>query len=338
MELIADRFALSEDSRAFDLATGAGVRLIVGSAGGVSEQLRWTDTCAVRRALRRRARPVLVDFGLVGECSRFEAWSSNYPAREDTTRGELRIQDCGLRIVEQPAVAALAEMFDPSGVGRPHVSALFGPAGAGKRVIAGELARIARTRGFVPVAARLVDSRQAGLWRGRSLFVIADATQESVWQAFLSAALKEPQSHVLLLVGEEEYKSIHGVCVHPLSVEALVSAVEPPVQGGPLERAVRRAAERSRGLPGRFAQILWPDWHEVRVPTVPSRRAALLRVAEQVAVYGGEAAIDNPLDALPVPCAWPAPGELASLRRKMEHAIARIVEGRHAPERDSCVR
>src|SRR6188472_3170869 len=45
MELIADRFALHEGTCAFDLATGARVRLIVGSAGGVSEQLRWTDTC-----------------------------------------------------------------------------------------------------------------------------------------------------------------------------------------------------------------------------------------------------------------------------------------------------
>src|SRR4029079_14297476 len=69
MELIADRFAAHDDTRAFDLATGARVRLIVGSAGGVSEQLRWTDVCTARRALHHRTRATLVDFGLVGECS-----------------------------------------------------------------------------------------------------------------------------------------------------------------------------------------------------------------------------------------------------------------------------
>jgi len=338
MELIADRFAVHEDTRAFDLATGARVRLIVGSAGGVSEQRRWTDTCTARRELRHRARAVLVDFGLVGECSRFEVWSSDYPLGEEATLGEmwmadrgLRIRDCGLKIIEQPAVTVLAEMFDPSGVGRPHVSSLFGPPGAGKRVIAGELARIARTRGFVPVAARLVDSRQADLWNGRSLFVIADAAEESVWQAFLNAALKDPQSHVLLVIGEEECRSTDGVCVRPLSVEALVSAVEPAVRGLPLEKAVRRAAERSRGFPGRFAQILWPDWRDVRVPDAPSRRLTLPRVAEQAAVYGDEAAVGDLFDAVPVSCAWPAPGELVSLRRRMETAIASIVQGRHAP-------
>jgi DNA-binding NtrC family response regulator len=331
MELIADRFALHEDRRALDLATAARVRLTVGSAGGVSEQLRWTDTCTSLRGLHRRGRASLVDFGLVGECSRFEAWSMNYPAGEEATQEESRIEDCGLRIIEQPAVTALAEMFDPAGVGRPHVSSLFGPPGAGKNLIAGELARIARTRGFVPVAARLVDSRQAGLWSGRSLFVLARATEDSVWQAFLSAALRDPQSHVLLLIGEEECRSIHGVCVRPLSVEALVSAVQPPVLGGPLEQAVRRAAERSRGWPGRFAQILWPDWHGIRVPVAPSRRSSLPRVAEQVAVYGGGDALGDLFAAAPARCAWPAPGELMSLRRKMEHGIAHIARGLHAP-------
>ena len=74
MQLVADRFAVHEDGRAFDLATGARVTLIIGSAGGVSEQLRWTARCDTLRALHHRAIAPLVDFGLVGESSRFEAW------------------------------------------------------------------------------------------------------------------------------------------------------------------------------------------------------------------------------------------------------------------------
>src|SRR4051812_35301614 len=55
MQLVADRFAVHEDGRAFDLATGSRVTLTVGTAGGVSEQLRWTARCGMLRTLRHRA-------------------------------------------------------------------------------------------------------------------------------------------------------------------------------------------------------------------------------------------------------------------------------------------
>ena len=55
----------------------------------------------------------------------------------------------------------------------------------------------------MPVAARLTLSRQSELWRGRSLFVIADEADERTWMAFLNAALRDSQPHVLLLVAEQ---------------------------------------------------------------------------------------------------------------------------------------
>ena len=250
MQLVADRFAVHEDKRAFDLATGARVALITGSAGGVSEQLRWTEGCTASRAMRHRARATLVDFGLLGESRRFEAW------REKAIPTRTTSYPSAIRIIEQPTVAALAEMFHASVGGRPHVASLWGPRGAGKQVIAGELARIARLQGFVPVAARLLGSRQAELWRGRSLFVIAETADETAWCAFLSAAMTEPQPHVLLLVGEDECRSVSGIAVRRMPIDALVAAVRPPVVGGPLEDTVRRAAERAQGLPGRFAALV----------------------------------------------------------------------------------
>ena len=77
MQLVADRFVVrdGEDGRACDLASGSDVVLAVGSAGGVSDQLRWTDRCSALRALEHHAIAPLVDFGLLGEASRFEAWS-----------------------------------------------------------------------------------------------------------------------------------------------------------------------------------------------------------------------------------------------------------------------
>ncbi len=339
MQLVADRFAVHEDGRAFDLATGARVTLIVGSAGGVSEQLRWTERCSSRRALCHRAMAPLVDFGLTGESSRFEAWGSGYPGREPEElrmadcglRSGLRITDCGLRMIEQPAVAALAEMFQIDGDARPRVSSLVGPAGAGKRVVVGELARIARVKGFVPVSAPLIASRQADLWRGRSLFVVAESADEGSWTAFLNAALQHAEPHVLLLVGEDECRSIGTIVVPRLPIEGLVAAVWPSVVGSPLERTARRAAERANGLPGRFVRLLWPEWKESELPERGARRRRLPRVAEAPTVYGVAEPGEAVFDAAPNPCAWPAPGELAALRRRMDHALGDLARGRHAP-------
>ena len=77
MQLVADRFVMrdGEGGRACDLASGGDVVLVVGSAGGVSDQMRWTDRCSTLRALHHGSIAPLVDFGLVGETSRFEAWS-----------------------------------------------------------------------------------------------------------------------------------------------------------------------------------------------------------------------------------------------------------------------
>ena len=325
MRLVADRFAVHEDGRAFDLATGARVTLITSSAGAVSEQLQWIECCASRRRTRHCAGPSLVDYGLLGEASRFEAWTNDaaLPAMRSSYPHTITI-------VEPPAVAALADMFETVGGGRPHVAALWGPAGSGKQVVATELARIARMKGFVPVAARLIASRQAGLWRGRSLFVIADSADEGTWPAFLSVAMTDPRPHVLLLVGETECRSIDSVAVRRLPVDALVAAVQPSVTGTRLERTVRRAAERAHGLPGRFARLMWPGWRTRRQSSERARLSNLSRVAEQPAVYGIEDEEEDLFEPAPPPCEWPLPGELAALRRKMEHATADLARGRQA--------
>src|SRR5436189_188083 len=79
----------------------------------------------------------------------------------------------------------LVEMFHVFSGSRPHLVALWGPPGSGKTTIVSHLARIARVNGFVPVAARLVRSRYAALWQGRSVFVIADESDADPWPALL---------------------------------------------------------------------------------------------------------------------------------------------------------
>jgi DNA-binding NtrC family response regulator/tetratricopeptide (TPR) repeat protein len=382
MQLLADRFAVDDDGRAFDLSTGGRVTVIVGSAGGVSEQLRWTARCDALHSLRHRAMAPLLDYGLAGESSRFEAWGcggvsgsrddreaiqsratgwlrgcglsigspqsdavrsgdagslvwlpdsgTGYPVAPGDPIDAIPVDDRGLQIVEQSALPILAEMFHAGGA-RPRTSALWGAPGSGRRIIAGELARIARVSGFVPVAASLIGSRQEPLWSGRSLFVIADAGDERVWQTFVRAAMTEARPHVLLVIGEQECRSIDGVGVAALPADALVSAIRPQaLEGRPL-RTVRAAAERAQGLPGRFVRLLWPTWDSDRRSTPTSIRSTVSRVAEQQVVYGEREGLDDRFEAPSKTCAWPAAGELAALRQKMEGAIAQLARGRHAP-------
>ena len=81
MRLVADRFAFDgeEDGRGVDLATGARVVMCVGSAGGVSDQMRWTLRCDTFGSLQHHAIAPLLDWGIVGESSRFEAWLCGTP-------------------------------------------------------------------------------------------------------------------------------------------------------------------------------------------------------------------------------------------------------------------
>jgi DNA-binding NtrC family response regulator/tetratricopeptide (TPR) repeat protein len=384
VRLVADRFAVDDEGRALDLATGDRVRVRVGAAGGVSEQLRWAERCATFHALHHRAIARLLDFGPLGESSRFEAWAcealsrgsrelassvhaaatrflhasgltsaglmaesmqrarngaevwvppddSGYLRDGDAPADSLPLSDRGLRFVERRAVAALAEMFQGTHGTRPHVSALWGAPGSGKHVVVRLLARFARIHGFVPVASQLIGSRYAELWRGRSLFVIAEGTSHAPWSAFLDAALRTSQPHGYLIVGENECRSVHGIALGRLSADALLSAVRPEALTPALEQEVRRAAERSRGLPGRFVQLLWPESTVDARRKPPARASCLSRVAEQPAVYGRADAADEMFVAAPAPVTWPAPGELASLRRRMDGALAQIASGRHAP-------
>jgi DNA-binding NtrC family response regulator/tetratricopeptide (TPR) repeat protein len=252
----------------------------------------------------------------------------------------------GMAVLERPEVAALAEMFEPAGGSRPHVAALWGPRGSGKRMAVRELARLARLRGFVPVASRQMLARTSALWRGRSLFVIDEGTDGEAWPALLHAALRASQPHALLIVGIEGPRSVDGIRLERIAPDALVAAIRPAALSRRLEGVARRAAEKSHGLPGSFVRLLGV---ESNVATSdgsaahaharsPARRSGLARVAEQPAIYGSEEGGGDAGDgageagaAADAESTWPAPGELAALRRKMDAAIGRINSGRHAP-------
>ena len=73
MDLVADRFAVSDAQRVVDLATGELVVLTITSAGGPHDQRRWAVRCDAFLKLRHRSMASLVDYGEIGETQRFEA-------------------------------------------------------------------------------------------------------------------------------------------------------------------------------------------------------------------------------------------------------------------------
>jgi len=391
MQLVADRFVLEDgiehsERRAIDLATGAPVILTIGTAGGAAEQTRWSVRCDWLHRLHHRSIAPLVDFGIVGETSRFEAWccteiwrgspavagaareravrfftsnalttpldtraavysapsgavvlpdtGTGYRSPADSPRERVPLDVCGIAIIARPIVAALAEMFRAPCGDRPHVTVLIGPAGSGRRTIVGELARTARQQGFVPIASPLVGSRYADACRGRSLFIIHRGTTNG-FSPFLRAMTATPQPHVLLLAGDDEVRGVDTVAVERIDSDALTAALRPDVERLDVQaiRAVRHAARDARGLPGRFVQALWPG------PTIDrdaARQSATgsSRAAERASVYGWHNASSGDLeatDAAAVASAWPAPGELATLRRRVEAACVQLAAGRHAP-------
>jgi DNA-binding NtrC family response regulator/tetratricopeptide (TPR) repeat protein len=383
MQLLADRFAVDDRGRAIDLASGARVAIATTSGGGVSEQLRWNARCGWLHTLQHRAIASLVDYGLVGDCSRFEAFdcgsirrgatdemravhdraarflhgtglsaapfahdrvrtrsdgravwlpdaNSGYEREDATPTPTLALRDCGLRIVERPAVAALAEMFQLDGA-RPRIAALWGPAGSGKRLVVRALARAARASGLVPIAAPMIDSPLAELWRGRSLFIVAADGDAATWRLFVGATVRTARPHVLLIVSDLEHRFVDGVGLRRLGVDALVASILPAVAGTPHEDSARRIAERAQGLPGRFARLLHPGpIGAVRHDSAWVHEAPI--AAEQPMTYGVDEEAGRLVPERTRPAsAWPAPGELASLRRRADSAIARIGLGRHAP-------
>ena len=81
-KIIADRFVETHSGRVVDLATGKAAVLTISPAGGPSDQRQWAARCDWLVRLYHPAIATLLDYGLIGESRRFEAWCCAVPPRE----------------------------------------------------------------------------------------------------------------------------------------------------------------------------------------------------------------------------------------------------------------
>jgi DNA-binding NtrC family response regulator len=334
VEIVADRFGVTCDGRAIDLVTGARVVLKIGAGGGAAEQTRWSVRCGGLQKMHHPRLPALIDFGALGEAQRFEAWqcaSSGRGAPEEaaktlcalTTSGleALSLENCAIRTIDRRADAVVADLFASLDGSRPHIVSIWGPPRSGRSTAALCAARVARLNGFVPIGVSILNQIDGSLVKNRHLCLISD--DDGAWSSapstLLSVALASPGIHVLLRIGGEELAGVHGVGLDRIPASALVGAVRPSALNPRLLDQVKRAAAMSRGLPARFAELLWRDDDGRRGSRCPNRARIVSRVAEQPAEYG-------------VPhTAWPVPGELAALRHRSRAAVEQLEKGRHAP-------
>ena len=237
---------------------------------------------------------------------------------------------CGLRRIDRGAERAIAHAFESVTGPRPWVVQVWGPSGSGRTEAVLELARVARRSGFVPITLNLLQLLDSEDLRDRSLCLIDDDTGNQPWRALLIAALRAPRAHVLLLATKEEIRGVHGVGMGRVAPEVLTAAIRPQTLAATATERITRAAEIAQGLPGRFAELLWGQLL-VADARAGRRRARMSRAAEQPAAYGASLQEVEEVSQAPHARAWPAPGELAALRRRMAAAKLLVAKGRHAP-------
>jgi DNA-binding NtrC family response regulator len=303
VELVADRFMRLAPAFALDLATGRRVRLSVRRIEDRAAQARWADDCASALIARQPGEFPLIDFGVYGNDGRFEAracepWTLAYALR-----------------IEPPAVLQdfCALLDEASGAGSgPATVAVCGPPGAGKSTLIELAAREARTRGFIPVATRLLAAwarageTEAECWRGlvsgRQLFIVHDELDARgagglLVRALVLAGVVSARSHVIVLSGEEQTAAA-TIGLGRLSMETLVRMVRVDSPGPRWPSRVARAARQADGLPGLFVRELDRLARGLRGGGCEGAMSMpTMRVAERAPVYHVEQIRDSQVDA-----------------------------------------
>lgn len=388
MQLVADRFIVDACGRGIDLATSARVCLRLSNAAADGEQSQWAERCAWLSTLVHPVLAPLLDYGLLGEAKRFEAWAAVGPwsgatgaARSALTQVSRFLEDSGLAaprleavacsdgrvraiagdltgrpaVLEQscrtrgepvvPGIArppecrleAIGEMLGTESSGRIVAFAIWTPDPPAAGATIRQIARIARLSGYVPVAApQHVSDVPRSVVAGRTLLLIAsDATDG--WRCAVNLSLVNPKPHIVVFAGPAAVRHVHTIRLQPLSLEALVSSVQPGTCVRSQLKTIVRAARRSGGWLHRFEQLLFTTsagggrMDSREAPSSGGQHAHRpARAAEQLAAWTAPdtAAVHAGLQSHP---GWSPPGEIVRLRRQFASARTLLESRRRQP-------
>jgi DNA-binding NtrC family response regulator/tetratricopeptide (TPR) repeat protein len=399
VQLIADRFAVDSCGRAIDLATGERVCFLMSALGSSAEQAAWAERCAWLSMVVHPALAPLIDYGMVGEAQRFEAWAaepgwtgsgriaqracesaSRFLEANGRTAGARVVEHIGTRdgcvlivpdvtaavrcgpvlpdaehshlecdaigVLREPdrRVAAVAELCSGGLSARVTAVGIWTTDEREAAAAVRALARAARLSGCVPMSTCLWNSTIGELARGRTHVLIARNDIKGGWTSVLGAALESPKPHMVLFVGPTAVQRVHTVIPEQCSPSALMASICPPGASTRHSRQVHMAARRSRGVRGRFEQLLFGSPVRSTPPAPEAQRTVAQyrfarperprrgeRAAEQSVTYVTDARTSAVSPGGPAERSWPAMGELARLRRQMESVRVLMASGRYHP-------
>ena len=259
-EVIAGRFCRNREGLTIDLASGECVTICESPCGGAGEQRIWGESCAAGqppgsgRAVLTGDPGSLVDFGVLGQTRRFEAY------RLATLEDGVRVGIGPRASAESESVVdaqVLGDLFESGKPGQPRCVHLRPSCLVPSRaaVVAAEqlcdrllhLARRARLEGYVPVSSRMLSKRAPGFdtllrllsERHVSIFHDPRDCEPAVLSRWLIALCsRNVRPHLLILTGDQ------GIAVK--SAASVAKVAETAAQYRPTAKATSPDLERAR--------------------------------------------------------------------------------------------
>ena len=231
---------------------------------------------------------------------------------------------CGLKLVPRQAVDTVADFLADPGRHHPRAIALRTSPGAGVTTAIGDLARIARLNGYVPLCLAWARGSILGRLEGRTLLLIGTDDAAMAWRALVECSVRSPRPHRLLMATADRVDSLPVARLEAIPVDALVGAIRPAIVPSHITNRVARAALQARGRPAVFARLLWG------LPVETRETKARSKAAEGLSHYAVDD-VSRMSHAPSRPEPWSSSSDLSAQRERMLKAVGMLESGRHAP-------
>jgi hypothetical protein len=297
--LLADRY-LRCSGCWIDLATARTVLIALRDAGARRSQIDWAERCAMLARLRHPLLNPLIDFGVAGPRSLFEVYAprgrldaspsaaravithamrfldahgiqlpqsmARYLLRTVQRRRSGGIRERPIGVVLQPrgAMTALGELLTAQGAPGTTTVRVAAGGGMGLRTLWTELARCARTEGFVPVCPEALERWPDVIeyCESRHLCVFTECETTGALRGAAAGLLaraarrRGARPHVCLVAERSTARRDGAIQIGAMGRSEMTSMIYVDPDYGPSAPEILDAVRRSEGSPGRFVSWL----------------------------------------------------------------------------------